>query len=204
MEIKQATEFGEEIREKISELFVDAFSKELKFVKNSDLRKALISASTHLFDPKHVWLAVIDGEIAGMVDCYAKNEVPPKLRKREFIKRFGIVSGLLIGFLLGHYYRKSTFKKIPTAITSEKAAAVQMVATSPKLQGKGVATTLLNFVHAQPEYDTFILEVLDTNTNAFELYKKLGYKEIYRKKATKFERQGGMNYFLYLKYTKNS
>jgi ribosomal protein S18 acetylase RimI-like enzyme len=45
------------------------------------------------------------------------------------------------------------------------------------------------------------LEVADTNTNAFELYKKLGYKEIYRKKQI-FGKYIGINYLVYMKHTK--
>jgi len=203
MEIKKATEFDDSVRERISELFVDAFSKDLApLVKNDEDRKKLIAASAHMFVLEHVYLAVIDGEIAGMIGYIPKNGVFIKPRKRTFMKHFGIAKGFIVGFVFGHYL-KPTLKKCPSLKATEKTAGVEMVGTNPKFRGRGVATTLLNYVHALPEYDTYFLEVIDTNTNAIELYKRLGYEEAHRRKARKGEhKNGGMNYFLYLKFSK--
>ncbi|MCL2415122.1 MAG: GNAT family N-acetyltransferase [Bacteroidales bacterium] len=203
MEIKKATEFDDSIREKVSELFVDAFSKDLALLlKNDEDRKKMIVASTHMFVLEHVRLAVIDGEIAGMIAYIPQNGVFIKPRKRIFMKHFGVVKGFIVGFMFGHYL-KSTLKKYPSLKTTEKTAGVEMVGTNPKFRGRGVATALLNHVHALPEYDTYFLEVVDTNTNAVELYKRLGYVEAARKKAKGGEKKSGINYFLCLKYSKN-
>ncbi|MCL2416856.1 MAG: GNAT family N-acetyltransferase [Bacteroidales bacterium] len=204
MKIKKATEFDDSVREKVSEVFVEAFLMDHlgQIVKNDDDKKALITASAHMFNLEHVYFAMIDGEIAGMIGCMPKNDVFIRPRKKEFMKHFGTVKGFIIGFMFGHYL-KATIKKCPSVKTTENTATVEMVATHPKHTGKGVATALLNHVHAFPNYDTFLLEVVDTNENAVRLYKKFGYEEAHRRKARGGEQKSGINNFLYLKYSKN-
>lgn len=49
----------------------------------------------------------------------------------------------------------------------------------------------------------FILETTDTNIPAITAYKKIGFKEYDRLKQ-KYAKQSGINYFIYLKYTKST
>jgi len=206
MEIKKATKLDDNIRGEISQLFVDAFGKDIfaQILKMKNGRESLIAASAHMFALEHAYLALIDGEPAGIVACVPQNGAFIKIRKREFIKHFGLITGFMIAYQFGRAF-KSPLSKIPDAQATSKTATIELVATNEQYRGKGIATSLLNYVHALPEYDSYVLEVFDTNTNAYELYKRLGYKEIHRQKASKLAQKGlGLNYFLYLKYTQNS
>ncbi|MDR0681856.1 MAG: hypothetical protein LBG15_08435 [Dysgonamonadaceae bacterium] len=70
MEIKLARNLNENIKGKISELFVEAFGKDLKAV-SKDPNK-LVKAFSHMFVLDYFYLGIIDGEIAGMMVCIDK------------------------------------------------------------------------------------------------------------------------------------
>ena len=67
---------------------------------------------------------------------------------------------------------------------------------------KGAASALIQHIYTQPEYKNYILEVADTNTNAVALYKKLGFKEVYRKALHTGKKYAGLNALVYMYYTK--
>jgi ribosomal protein S18 acetylase RimI-like enzyme len=85
----------------------------------------------------------------------------------------------------------------------ERTASVEFVATAPEYRNKGVATALMNYIFTLPEYDKYMLEAADTNTNALALYEKLGYKEVHRIKQ-RFAKHIGINYLLYMKCIKEA
>jgi ribosomal protein S18 acetylase RimI-like enzyme len=74
---------------------------------------------------------------------------------------------------------KREFQKPPIEI-GDKIASVEFVATASKFRGKGVASAIMNYLFTFPQYNEYVLEVADTNTNAVKLYEKLGYKEFKR------------------------
>jgi ribosomal protein S18 acetylase RimI-like enzyme len=196
MEIKRAIDFGDNIRESISEIFVEAYGKDLRFFsKNTE---KLIKAFTHMFVIEYFYLAIIDNEIAGMIVCIDKEHFCINHNRKIFVKYLGLYKGLLANILFKYYFNK--YPKYPVEL-DEKTASVEFVATKAKYRKRGVASTIMNYLYTLPEYEHYVLEVADTNTNAFELYKKLGYKEIYRKKQI-FGKYIGINYLVYMKHTK--
>jgi hypothetical protein len=70
MEIKLAKNFNENIQEKISELFVEAFEKDLKII-SKDTHK-LVKAFSHMFVLDYFYVGIINNEIAGMMVCVDK------------------------------------------------------------------------------------------------------------------------------------
>ena len=197
MEIKRAIEFGDNIREKISELFVDAYRKDLgSFSKD---REKLVKAFTHMFVLEYFYLAIIDNEIAGMTVCIDKDHFCINHNKKILIKNLGIIRGLLANIVCKHYFNK--YPKYPMKM-DEKTASIEFVATNTKYRKRGVASGIMNYLFSLSEYDEYVLEVADTNTNAFELYKKLGYKEICRKELRFGRKYSGINYLVYMKYSK--
>ncbi|SES03248.1 Acetyltransferase (GNAT) family protein [Gracilibacillus ureilyticus] len=87
--------------------------------------------------------------------------------------------------------------------TGDKFASIEFVATSSAFRGKGVATAIMSYLLTLHEYDYYILEVADTNTNAVKLYEKLGFMEFKRVKQ-KFSKKAGINYRVYMKYEKEA
>lgn len=191
MEIKRAIELGDNIREKLSELYIEGFYNDgLKYFSRD--KSKLIKAFTHVFVLEYFYVAIIDNEIAGMIACMGKGPFCMKFNKRIFIKHLGIFKGLLICFVYKDFLGKC-------AKLDEDTALLEFLAVSIKHQRKGVASTLMKYLLALPEYKHFVGEVADTNPNAFELYKRLGFKEINRKK---FIPNSGINYWIQIKYSK--
>ena len=197
MEIKQAANFNDNIREKISEIFVDAFKKDLRIFSKDSTK--LAKALAHIFILEYFYVAIIDNEIAGMIACMDKEHFCIKHNKKILVKHLGIVKGLLANTLFKHYFNK--YPKYPIEI-DDKTASVEFVATSSKYVKRGVASTIMNHLFSLPAYKHYILEVADTNTNAVALYKKLGYKEVCRKEMKLGKKYSGINYLVYMKYSK--
>jgi ribosomal protein S18 acetylase RimI-like enzyme len=197
MEIKRATEFGNDIQAKISELFVEAFEKDLRYFSKD--KEKLIKALAHIFVLEYFYVAIIDNEVAGMAVCIDKDHFCINHNKDVLIKYLGTLKGFMLNIIIKYYFNK--YPKYPVEM-DVKTASIEFVATSANHRKKGVASKIMNHLFALPEYKDYILEVADTNTNAFELYKKLGYKEVCRKKMKFGSKYSGINYFVYMKYSK--
>ena len=198
MEIKRAIEFGDDIREKISEIFVDAYGENLKFF-SKDTNK-LKKAFSHIFVLEYFYVAVIDNEIAGMAVCIDKEHFCIKQNGKILRRHLGIIIGSFANILFKYYFNKYPKYHKETGI-DEKTASIEFVATNSKYRKRGVASSILNHILRFPEYHDYLLEVADTNIYALRLYEKLGFKEVYRKKQM-FGKYIGINYLLYMKRLK--
>jgi ribosomal protein S18 acetylase RimI-like enzyme len=74
--------------------------------------------------------------------------------------------------------------------------SIEFVATSPDFRRQGAGFALLSYIMEETPYETYVLEVADTNTNAIGLYEKLGFREMKRIKAP---RGSGVNFFIYMR-----
>lgn len=196
MIIKQAIDFNDDPREKISGLFVEAYGNDLQFLSKD--KNKLIKAFTHMFVPEYFYVAVIDNEIAGMIACMDAGHFCINHDKKTLVKHLGIIKGLAANILFKYYFNK--YPKYPMTL-GEKTASVEFVATGIKYRKQGVAAAIMKHLFALPEYKQYVLEVADTNTNAFELYKKLGYREVCRKELKFGKKYAGVNFFVYMKYS---
>ncbi len=75
------------------------------------------------------------------------------------------------------------------------------MATHKDYRGKGIASILIEKIIKKNEYEEYVLEVADTNTNAVNLYEKLGFVEMKRVKMSNAKRSG-INFLVYMKYIK--
>jgi ribosomal protein S18 acetylase RimI-like enzyme len=192
MEIKLAKDFGGNINEKISALFVEAFGKELKIISNDSNK--LTKAFLHMFVLDYFYIGIIDNEIAGMMVCTDKEHYCIKHDKKILVNNLGLVKGLLANMIFKIYFNK--YPKYPVKI-DEKTGSIEFVATNKKYRRMGMATLIMEYIFSLKLYEKYILEVADTNERAYNLYKKLGYKEIYRIKQ-RFPKQIGINYLVYM------
>ena len=94
----------------------------------------------------------------------------------------------------------TNYAKYPLEIDNE-TAVIEFVATDKNYRKMGVATSIMNHLFTFFECNHFVLEVVNDNTNAIELYKKMGFKEIVRKEPP-HRKISGINYFVYMKYSK--
>jgi len=170
MEIKRAAEFGDNIREKLGELYVNAFFDDvLKYFSKNKTKLIKIFACAFLLDCFYV--AIIDNEITGMVACMGKDEVCIKLDLKTIVKYIGPLRGLIINFWL-----KQFLKGFPEL--NEKTALIEYLAIDTKHLRKGIASTLVKSLFKLTEYENYILEVIGTNKKAIKLYDKLGFKVV--------------------------
>lgn len=195
MKIIRASEFGNDTKMKISEIFVDGFFQWLHFFSKD--KGKLVKAFSHMFNLEAFYVAVIDGEIAGITACTDGKVSSVHLESKELKKHLGFFRGIIAYFIL-----KREFEEKPYPFEIEKGMGmVEFVATSKKYRGKGVASAIMNHIFDSTPYDIYVLEVADTNTNAVKLYEKLGYTEFLRIKQ-KHTKQSGINYLVYMKYAK--
>jgi len=173
MEIKRAIEFGDNIKERLGEVYVNAFYDDvLKYFSKDKNKLKKVFACGFLLE--YFYVAIMDNEIVGIIACMGKGEVFIKLELKTFVKYFGIFKGLLINFLLKQFIKG--FPKV-----NEKTALIECVATDIKHLRKGIASTLLKSLFSITEYENYILEVIETNKKAINLYDKLGFKVVYTK-----------------------
>ncbi|ROR23885.1 acetyltransferase (GNAT) family protein [Mobilisporobacter senegalensis] len=193
IEVRSAKELGKTAGQKISEIFVDSFYEHLSYFSKD--KEKLAKALEHMFVLDLFYVAIIDGEIAGMTACTNGKDYSVKQDKKELIKHLGFIRGTIANRAF-----KSEFQK-PAMYIGEKTASVEFVATASKYRGRGAATAIMNYLFQLPEYDEYVLEAADTNYKAVKLYEKLGYREFERIKQ-KFSKYVGINYRVYMKYTK--
>ena len=195
MEIKRAIDFGDKIREKISELYIDGFY-DIALRHFSKDKEILKQAFSPMFPLEYFYVAIIDNEIAGMVVCLGKGNVCLNIDKKIFVKYFGRFRGFM-----AYYTNKQYIKNLPVHKMDNETAVIEYVVTDTKYKGKGVASALIKYIFELPEYKHFLIEVADSNPSAFELYKKLGFIETHRKK---YMPGSGINYWIHLKYSKQN
>lgn len=195
MKIIRASEFGNGARTEISEIFVDGFYQWLNFF-SADKEK-LSKAFQHMFNLEVFYVAVIDGEIAGITACTDGKVPSVQLVNKELKKHLGFFRGTIAYFILKREFEE---KQYPFKIEKDMGM-VEFVATSTKYRGQGVATAIINYIFSVTTYDSYALEVADTNTNAVNLYKKIGFVEFARVKQ-KYSKKSGVNNLVYMKYTK--
>lgn len=195
MEIKQASEFGENIRKKISDIFVDGFIQWLQyFSKDSE---KLSRAFAHMFILDSFYIAVMDGQPAGIAACTDGKTPPIRLQSKELRRHLGLIMGTIAGKIL-----KRELENHPYPFPVESGwGSVEFVATDAKHRGKGVASSIIQHIVAETPYSTYILEVADTNTSAVKLYEKLGFREFMRT-PQKHSKQSGIDHLVYMKYQK--
>ncbi len=195
MRIILASEFGNEAKIKISKIFVDGFYQWLKFFSKD--KDKLTKAFSHMFNLETFYIAVIDGEIAGITACTDGKVPSVHLKRQELQKHLGFFMGTLTFFILKKEFEEKVY---PFEITNSMGL-VEFVATSSKYRGQGVASEIMKYIFNSTTYDVYALEVADTNTNAVKLYEKLGYWEFLRIKQ-KHSKQSGVNNLVYMKYLK--
>ncbi|MCL2412610.1 MAG: GNAT family N-acetyltransferase [Bacteroidales bacterium] len=191
MEIKRASEFGKDIRKKITELYVEGFYDD--FLKNISNDKAKIrEVYSPMFPVEYFYVAVIDNEIAGMVACLGRGEKCLNIDRRRFIKNFGFIKGLAVYFAY-----KGLISE--TNDIDDNTAILEFVVTGSAYRGKGVASSIFKHIFASSGYKNFQIGVANNNPGAFELYKKMGFEETHR---IRDYFTPGIKYWIQLKHTK--
>lgn len=195
MEIKRASELGENVRKKISDIFVGGFIQWLQYFSKDP--EKLSRAFAHMFVLDSFYVALIGGEPAGIAACTDGKTPPVRLQPKELRRHLGLIMGTIAGKVL-----KKELENHPYPFSMASGwGSVEFVATDAKHRGKGVAQAIIRHIVAQTPYSVYVLEVADTNTSAVGLYEKLGFREFMRT-PQKHSKQSGINHLVYMKYQK--
>lgn len=205
IEIRNAGELGDVARKWISEVFADGFGAELSYfaggggrfrgwgrtpAPSAEDKRRLATALEHMFVPEQFYLALVDGEPAGIATCGDGTELAVRHSWRELVGHLGLVKGTVATVVFRH-----EFQKLPTDPAPGRAF-VGFVATAERFRGRGIATAIMEHLLAQPHYDEYVLEdIADSNTAAIRLYQKLGYQE-FKRVRVRHTKQAGINHYI--------
>jgi ribosomal protein S18 acetylase RimI-like enzyme len=195
LKIIRGSEFGNDAKIQISRIFVDGFFQWLSFFSKD--KGKLIKAFSHMFNLEVFYVAVIDGEIAGITACTDGRVSSVHLESRELKKHLGFFMGTITYIILKREFEEKSY---PFEI-KKGMGMIEFVATSIKYRGLGVATAIMKYIFDSTPYGEYALEAADTNMNAVNLYEKIGFKEFKRIKQ-KHSKQSGVNNLVYMKYSK--
>jgi ribosomal protein S18 acetylase RimI-like enzyme len=193
--IIRACEIDRNIKNEMSTIFVDGFYQWLNYFSKDKAK--LYKAFAHMFNTEVFYTAVVDGNIAAIAACTTNNIDSVKLKYNEFRKHLGLFMGSIAYVILKKEFEK---KKYPFQMYGNMGA-IEFVATSVNYRGQGVAIELLTSIMNSTSYDEYVLEVADTNTNAINLYKKLGFAEFLRI-PQKHSEKSGVNSLVYMKHVR--
>jgi ribosomal protein S18 acetylase RimI-like enzyme len=191
IEIVPARELGERYRRPITEVFVDAFGPDFSWF-SADPRK-LADAFEHSLVLDVFYVALVDGEPAGIAACTDGRQQSVVFRGKHLRRHLGLVKGTIAAVVLTREFSGG----VPGA--TAETASIEVVGTASKHQGKGVATAIIEHLLALPQYREYVLEtVSDINTRALKLYKKLGFVE-YKRVPVNHTKRTGISYYVSLK-----
>jgi len=185
-------DYDRDVRYEVADVFVDGYYKDLSFFTKD--KEKLRNAFKSTFCPDVFYLAEMAGQIVGMLACSSNRQRAIYIDKTTMRRHFGYVMGSLAYFLM-----KKEFNTLLTY--PDDTAYIECVATSEVARGKGVCTALFQHVMQELPYREFILDVADTNQNAYRLYKKLGFTEFMRKQE-KYPKLKSFNEKIYMKWCK--
>lgn len=190
LSIKKLADLDASGRDQAVEIFTDGFLRSLQFISKDQTR--LARALRHTFVGDQFYTAVENGRILGIFAYSTNRSRAFSFDKRVFQKELGRIKGSFVYAVL--------YRELGKPLDfNDRQCYFESVATAREARGRGIATLLNNHLIAELDYDEFILEVVDTNTNAYRLYEKLGYTVINRKKQRFFPKLAGFNERIYMK-----
>ena len=171
-------------------VFVEGYYKDLSTLCKDKNR--LINAFAGGFNADVCYIAAVDGEVVGLAACSNNKGRALQLDLKRMRRGIGFFKGsLAYAFMHKEFHA-------PLTGYADNAAYIECVATAPQARGKGVATSIMQFILNKLPYNEYILHVADTNPTAQSIYNKLGFTEFDRKKES-LAKIKGVNYQIYMK-----
>ncbi|MCL1925221.1 MAG: GNAT family N-acetyltransferase [Defluviitaleaceae bacterium] len=190
IEIKKLSEIEDDVRTKMAEVFAISYYEELSII-SKDIEK-LIKIFRDSFTAETFYIAFMDGELAGFLGCSDNMYRAINISKEVILAELGKIKGSLIFKFLDKEFNT------PIAYTDD-IAYIEAVATHPEARDKGVATRLIEHVMLKSGYSEFRLTVKDNNRKALSVYRRIGFVEVDRIKASFFEKKY-FKFKIYMRY----
>lgn len=190
--IKHMKEFSTDISREVAAVFADGYEEYLTFLSKN--RERVINAFQKMICPETFYCAAIDEKVVGIVACSNNKYRAINIDKTVLRQSFGYIKGSLTYLFMNEAFNK-------TLPYEDDTCYIECVATKVDARGKGVSTSLMNYILKETDYKRYILEVTDANEVARHIYKKLGFKEFERIRE-RFPKLKGFNYRIYMNYSK--
>lgn len=188
IEVTRADRLGEEGRRAAAALLAQGFAEDFTaFSRDPD---RLADAFEPIILPEHVYLALRDGEPAGITTLTEGDQEVFAPRWAPLRRRLGVLRGTLLYWVV----RGAFMGNHPDAAPGR--AELDFVATAPAHRGNGVATALLRHLLQTSGHQVHVLrDIKDTNEAALGVYRRLGFAEYTRRKAH-FSRRAGFSAYV--------
>lgn len=186
--IKNLSKLDETFVKQAVSVYVSVFYKELSAFISKDKEK-LVRAFIPTFVKENFYLALLDGKAVGVLAYSTSLSHSRTVDKKHLMKEFGKLKGSLMAYSLS---------KKPITLTANQGY-LENLAILSEYRGRGIATQLISHAISNLPYDELLLEVVDTNSHAINIYKKLGFTVFKTKKQRLFRKKSGFSKRLYMK-----
>lgn len=173
VEVKRMKDINTDVRREVAQVFVSGYEKELSFLSKD--KEKLVSAFQQMICPEVFYIGMLENEIVGILACSNKKQRAIPIKQEVLKNHFGAWKGLV-----AYRFMKDEFNS--QLLFGDETGYIECVATMEKARGKGVSTALFNHVLVHAPHQHYMLEVVDTNVVALNMYSKLGFIETKRKK----------------------
>ena len=191
LEIKHLGNASSDIRKEVTNIFVEAYYSSLRSISKDFAQLNRLFYEAFLLD--HFYGAFIGNELVGFFALTDSKERSFRFNKRTFIGEFGYLKGTILYNIL----KKELEHEIEL---QETGYNIESVATKKEFQGKGIGKKMMEYAIENNNY--LELDVVDTNVNAFKLYKKLGFTIFKEKPVKGFKTLVEYNKKIFMKYKK--
>jgi len=192
LEIKHLANAGSDVRKELTNIFIDAYYSSLHSISKDHAQLNRLFYEAFLLD--HFYGTFIGNELVGFFALTDSKERCFRFNKRIFIGEFGYLKGTILYNIL----KKELEHRIEL---QETGYNIESVAMKKEFQGEGIGKKMMEYAIEKNSY--LELDVVDTNTNAFELYKKLGFTVFKEKPVKGFKSLVGYNKKIFMKYKKS-
>lgn len=183
--VERADALGESYRRRITEVYVRSFAED--FVAFSRDVGKLADAFEHMLLLERFYVALVDGEPAGLASLTHGDQTLLAPRWRDIRQHLGLARGLLGYVVIRRWFMR------PSDGARPGLGEIGFVATEPAHQGRGVGTALLKHILAHAGHREYVLEdIKDTNAPALALYAKLGFT-VYKRRKVRMARFAGFS-----------
>lgn len=194
--VVRADQVEADVRHGLAEIFAEGFTQWLGFFSKDP--KKIAAAFAHIFILDQFYVALYNGQVAGMAACTDGTSLSVKLDKKELRKHLGLYKGTLAGIFLKKEFESNFVRPEPGV------GSIEFVGTATGFRGQGVASQLIRQIIERTPYKVYLIEeVADSNIPAMKLYYKLGFEEYKRRQIPdKRAKKIGINSVVSLRYNK--
>ena len=139
---------------------------------------------------ENFYVVEVDGRIAGCLALSAEGSRSSQVDSSEFRRIVGLVKGTIGAWVVRRLLT------VPYELP-EDTAYFEYVTILPEFRRRGLSSSLIMDTVERTEFRRYMLDVTSDNMEAYQLYEKLGFREVKREKE-RFAKQAGFEYRIYM------